>query len=61
MFGNVATDATKKMIYTDSWKECSGRESGKEGYQFGDATRRIVEQEIVCRWKMYEKNIVYAP
>ena len=43
MFGNVATDTTKKMVYADSWKDCAGRESGDSGYQFGDVSRTVLK------------------
>lgn len=43
VFGDVTTKSVKKMVYTDSWKDCAGRESGSDGYQFGDVSRTVLK------------------
>ena len=39
VIGNVSTKTIKKFVYTDNWKNCAGRESGSDSYQFGDILR----------------------
>ena len=43
VFGDVTTKSVKKMVYTENWKDCAGRENGSDGYQFGDVSRTVLK------------------